>query len=138
MHPRSPHCEIICQGPRHQITIPVSIFLDTSWPDHQKSACCGPEVLTHLSIACPPPPPPPPPDGWGRVGIWLIKMPHPGDEIPCQMPLSHGWGVGGDLTFTPQIFYFYINIMIKFPRGGTQFQHQMQSKSPPIPGGGGG
>ena len=99
----------------------------------------------HLSTLPPPPPPPPPPVGWvglgGDLTFLVNQMPHPGDELQCQMPLSQGgdgWGVGGDLTFTPHIIYFYVE---KSNPPGVG--HSFSVKCPinpraPIPGGGGG
>ena len=57
-----------------------------------------------------------------------------------------GGGGGGDLTFTPQVFYFYIKYMIilnnQIPQGwGTVSASnavKIPYKSPPIRGGGGG
>ena len=48
-------------------------------------------------------PPPPPWVGPGGDLMFLVnQMPH------VKMPLSQGGWVHGDLTFTPQIFYFYM------------------------------
>ena len=53
-------------------------------------------------------------------------------HVKCPYPKIGGGGGGGDLTFTP----LFLHDKFPRPRGGAQFQRQMQSKSPPIPEGG--
>ena len=80
-----------------------------------------------MHLACPTTPPPL--GGWVVPGgdLTFILMPHPGDELLCQMPYPRV-GIGWDLTFTPQIcIHEYDYVENRIPQGWGTVEQYMYS-----------